>query len=152
MNCSDFNSWVIEYLDRRLTPERAAEADAHLQSCSSCRGEAEAHRRTWDLVHRIGAIEPSAGFGAAVRRRARRPGLPALFASCAAAAALVVAVFLMRGTPAAETDAGIGRLAPEDRRLLEELSRDRTWELADNMDLARAFELLEGNAAPEEDH
>src|SRR5262245_61348060 len=101
MICSDFKPLVIEYLDRRLSPERAAEADAHLQSCSSCRGETDAHRRTWDLVHRIEAIEPSPGFGAAVRRRARRPRLPAIFASCAAAAALMVAVLLMRGTSAA---------------------------------------------------
>jgi anti-sigma factor RsiW len=154
MTCSDFKPNVVEYLDRRLSPDRLAGAESHLQSCNACRGEVEAHRRAWDLVHRIESIEPSPGFGASVRRRVRRSRIAAVFGSCAAAAAIVAAVFLMRGSPPvapAEKDAAFTRLPPEDRALLEELARDRTWELADNMDLVRAFELLEQSTA-EEDH
>jgi len=154
MNCSDFKAILVEHLDGRLSPERAAEARAHLESCADCRREAEFHRRTWELAGRIEAIETSPDFVASVRRRARRSRFAAIVGSCAAAAAVMAVIFFApRTTPVAPAESELSVLPQEDRRLLEELATGRTWELADNIDLARAYELLEGAAAPsEEDH
>lgn len=158
MNCADFKSQLIDYLDGRLSPALSGGVESHLESCPACRCEVELHRRAWELAGRIDAIEPGPSFGAAVRRRVRRPRIAAIVGSCAAAAALAVALLVPTGkNPAVpgETESAWSRMPPEDRRLLEELARDRTWELADNMEVVRAFEVLEGNgvaALPEEDH
>ena len=158
MNCPDLKTVLIDYLDGRLPPEGAAGARAHLESCPSCRREAELHRRTWELAGRIEALEPDASFGASVRRRVRRSRLARIVGSCAAAAALVVTFLAVRGldvAPVGETESAFRRLDAEDRRFLEELASDRTWELADNIELVRAYELLGGDgsaALPEEDH
>lgn len=154
MNCSDFKAVLVEHLDGRLSPERAAEARAHLESCAECRREAELHRRTWEAVGRMGAIEPSPNFVASVRRRVRRSRVGAIIGTCAAAAALMaVVLFAPRTPPSTPVESELSKLPNEDRRLLEELASERTWELAENIELARAYELLEGAAAPsEEDH
>ena len=155
MNCSDFRSILVEHLDGRLAPDAEAAAHSHLDSCPGCRREAELHRRTWELAGRIEAIEPGAAFAASVRRRVRRPRILALAGSCAAAAALVAALLLVPRHKPESVDPGLATLPQEDRRLLEELARDRTWELADNIDVIRAYELIESNGgapAPDEDH
>ena len=36
MNCDDLKGLTYDYLERRLSPERRAEVDAHAQSCSPC--------------------------------------------------------------------------------------------------------------------
>ena len=155
MNCPDLKSVLVEFLDDRLSPDQSRDARAHLDSCPACRREADAHRTAWDLAGRIEEIEPEANFGLAVRRRIRRSRLARLFGSCAAAAALIVAFVAVRGPdPVAEPETAL-RLDAEERRLLEELAVDRTWELADNIELIRAYELLDGDGAvapPEEDH
>ena len=159
MNCPELKSVLIEFLDGRLSPDRAASARAHLESCPECRREAELHRRTWEMTGTIGTLEPDASFGAHVRRRVRRSRLARIVASCAAAAAaLAVALLAVRGSgpaPAGETEAVLRQMNAEDRRLLEELARDRTWALAENIDLVRAYELLDGDgnsSLPAEDH
>ena len=158
MNCSDFKLILVEHLDGRLAPDRAAAARSHLESCPACAREVDLHRRTWELAGRIGAIEPDSSFAANVRRRVHRSRVSRIVGSCAAAAAFIVALFFAFGRgPAAvpETEAALRKLDAEDRRLLEELAHDRTWELADNIDVIRAYELLDGNGgapAPEEDH
>jgi len=159
MNCPELKSVLIDYLDGRLTPDRAASARAHLESCPECRREAELHRATWEMAGRIEPLEPDASFGAHVRRRVRRSRLARIVASCAAAAAaLAVALLAVRGTgpaPAGETELVLRQMNAEDRGLLEELARDRTWELADNIDLVRTYELLDGEGSsslPAEDH
>ena len=154
MNCSDLKPILVEHLDGRLSPERAAQARAHLESCAECRREAELHRRAWDAVGRWEAIEPSPDFVASVRRRVRRSRVSAIIGSCAAAAALVaVILFVPKTNSPSLMETELSKLPQEDRRLLEELASERTWELAENIELARAFEVLEGGAAPsEEDH
>src|SRR5262245_34328794 len=138
MNCHDLRACLMEILDGRLAPGAATVARAHLDSCSDCRREADLHRRTWDLVGRIGGVEPGPAFGALVRRRVRRSKVAALIGACAAAAAviavLVLAPWKAPAAPAGE-DLALRRLNPEDRRLLEELSSDGTWELAENIEL-----------------
>lgn len=157
MNCPDVKPVLIEYLDGRLPPDRAAAVRAHVESCAACRRDADLHRRAWDLAGGIDALEPDPSFGILVRRRVRRSRLARMIGSCAAAAALLAALFVALGRepgPSGDADAA-SRLNAEDRRLLEELARDRTWELADNMDVIRTYELLDGNgaaASPEEDH
>ncbi len=157
MNCPDLKPVLIEYLDGRLPPDRAAAVRAHVESCAACRREADLHQRAWDLAGGMDALEPDPSFAVSVRRRIRRSRLARMIGSCAAAAALIAALFVALGRgplPAADTDAA-SRLNAEDRRLLEELARDRTWELADNMEVVRTYELLVGNGgavAPEEDH
>ena len=153
MTCAEFKTVLIDHLDGRLAPDLGAAAEAHLETCAACRRDAELHRRTWELAGKIESVEPASDFAASVHRRVHRSRILAILGSCAAAAAIVIAVLFARGpegTPPAVTDA-VRRLDPEDRTLLEELARDRTWELADNIDLARAFELLESPQA-EEDH
>jgi len=152
MNCSDFRTHVVEYLDGRLPADRAEAARAHLESCPECRREADLHRRTWELVGRLETLKPAPGLASSVRRRIRRSRIFAVAGSCAAAAALAVALILSLHKPAAVVDSEFATLPHEDRRLLEELAKDRTWELADNIDLIRAYELLDGAPAPEEDH
>jgi anti-sigma factor RsiW len=146
MNCHDLKACLIEFLDGRLAPGPASEARAHLETCSDCRGEADLHRRAWDLVGRIAALEPDSDFGAAVRRRVRRSKVAALVGACAAAAA-IVAVFILSPWKAPSAPNGgevaLRRLAPEDRRLLEELASDGTWEIAENIELLRALEVLD---------
>jgi anti-sigma factor RsiW len=154
MNCSDFKLSLVEFLDGRLPADRAAASRAHLEACSECRREADLHRRTWELAGRLPAVEPAADFGASVRRRVRRSRFIAVVGSCAAAALLAATIFLAvqkDPRPAPETE--FAKLPQEDRTLLEALATDRTWELADNIELIRAYELLDGGAAPpEEDH
>ena len=152
MNCSDLRQLLIEHLDGRLDAGRDAEARAHLASCPSCSREADAHRRTWALVGRLGTIEPNPGFVQAVHARIHRSRVRTLLAGLAAAAAVVVALMFAQ-QPSPPSEATLSRLAPEDRALLEDLARDRTWELADNIEVVRAYELLETNGtSPEEDH
>lgn len=154
MNCSDFRPQLVEHLDGRLPGDRSGAARAHLEACPECRREAELHRRTWELVGRLGAVEPAPGFAASVHRRRRRSRISAIVGSCAAAAALAAALILASRNPQASVESEIATLPQEDRRLLEELAKDRTWELADNIELMRAYEWLDGNGAapPEEDH
>lgn len=154
MNCSGFQPILVEFLDGRLARDRAAEARSHLESCADCRRDADLHRRTWEWTGRLGAIEPPADFAASVRRRVRRPRFAAIVGSCAAAAALGIAFLLAsRNAPPSPGEGDLSKLPQEDRRLLEELATDRTWELADNIELVRAYEVLEGGTAPaEEDH
>jgi len=148
MTCAEFQSVLIDLLDGRPAPG----TEAHLESCPACRRDVELHRRTWELAGRLEAVEPDSSFATSVHRRVRRSRLVSILGSCAAAAAIVVAIFFARGSdaPPAVPEA-VRRLDPADRSLLEELARDRTWELADNIELVRAFELLE-SPMTEEDH
>jgi anti-sigma factor RsiW len=146
MNCPDIRASLVEFLDGRLAPGRAADVRAHLESCSDCRREADLHRQTWELTGKVGELEPAASFGASVRRRVRRSKVSLLIGSCAAAAAIVAALVISpwrQPTAPAVEDVALRRLAPEDRRLLEELAADRTWEIAENMDVLRALEVLD---------
>src|SRR5688572_9651049 len=113
MNCAEFQSVLIEHLDCRLAPDRAAVAEAHLDSCAACRREADLHRRTWELVGKVEAIEPGATFAASVHRRVRRSRIIAILGSCAAAAAIVVALLVSRGPDAVSV--AVRRLDPQDR-------------------------------------
>ena len=148
MTCAEFQSVLIDILDGRPAPG----AESHLEACPACRREVELHRRTWELAGRLESVEPDSSFALSVHRRVRRSRLISILGSCAAAAAIVVAILFARGSdaPPAVPEA-VRKLDPADRSLLEELARDRTWELADNIELVRAFELLE-SPLTEEDH
>ena len=155
MNCPDLKPLLIEHLDGRLDADREAEVRAHLAGCPACARDAAAHRRTWDLVGRLPSIEPGPRFAAGVGQRVRRNRVLTILGSCAAAVAAVVGLMIFQGGDPAPTDTVLNRLPPEDRALLEELARDRTWELADNIEVVRTFELLDANGASpavEEDH
>jgi anti-sigma factor RsiW len=155
MNCSDLKLLLIEHLDGRLDADREAGVRAHLAGCAACSRDAAAHRRAWDLVGRLPAIDPGPRFAAAVGRRVRRSRVLTILGSCAAAAAVAVGLMLFQKSDPAPVDTVLNRMPPEDRALLEELARDRTWELADNIEVVRTFELLDANGAPatvEEDH
>ena len=158
MNCPDFKPVLVEYLDGRLPADRAAEARAHLASCADCRRAAESHRATWELLGRLEPLEPDSVFLARVRRRSRGSWIPRVVAALGTAAALLVAISVYRSGSSNEPDAvekAIEHLSAEDRGLLEELARDQTWELADNMEVIRTYELLDresSGALPPEDH
>jgi len=159
MTCVELKAELVEFLDGRLPPDRAGAVRDHLAGCAACREEARRHEASWDLLGKAGTLEPPGDFLQSVRRRIRRSRI-LRFASAvaAAAAAILIAVVSLRPTPAepqGDVEKALSRLPAEDRRLLEELARDDAWELAENIDLVRAYELLdrEGNGfLPGEDH
>jgi len=158
MTCPDFKPVLIEVLDGRLPADRAAEARDHLVSCAACRRELESHRAAWELLGRLEPLEPDSSFLAEVRRRTRRSWIPRVAAAVGTAAAIFVAVALYQhGSPdrANSVDRALEELSKEDRGLLEELARDQTWELAENMDVIKTYELLDRESTgilPPEDH
>ncbi|HTF56847.1 MAG TPA: zf-HC2 domain-containing protein [Planctomycetota bacterium] len=155
MNCPDLKPVLIEYLDGRLTADRAAEASSHLAACTGCRRAAEAYRGTWELLGRLEPLEPDSAFLAQVHRRTRGSWIPRVVAALGAAAALLVAILVYKGESPGAVESAIEKLSAEDRGLLEELARDQTWELADNMEVIRTYELLDresSGALPPEDH
>jgi anti-sigma factor RsiW len=158
MNCPDLKPVLIEFLDGRLAADRAAEARAHLASCAECRGAAKAHGAAWELLGRLEPLEPDPAFLAKVRRRSRGSWIPRIVGALGAAAVLLVAISVYRaGLPdrPGAVESALDRLSAEDRGLLEELARDQTWELAENMDVIRTYELLDRESSgvlPAEDH
>jgi hypothetical protein len=76
-----FEEELLPYVERRLTPDAKARADAHLQHCEVCRGELA------DLQQ----------FANRDRTRGKRSRVAAVFAAAAAAAAAIA--FLLLRTP-----------------------------------------------------
>lgn len=161
MTCTDFKADLVAFLDGRLAPDRASAFRDHIAACPACREEARTFEGSWDLLGRLGTLEPPAGFPGAVHRRIDRAGRSRIlkFAGVLVAAAAAILIAISTRTPAAEptteAEKALSGLPAEDRRLLEDLARDDTWELAENIELIRAYELLdrEGNGfLPGEDH
>ncbi|MBI2360436.1 MAG: zf-HC2 domain-containing protein [Deltaproteobacteria bacterium] len=62
MSCEEIRELLSEYLDNRLSAPQANFLDKHLESCSECRRETEALRKTVSLLGSLDEIEPSADF------------------------------------------------------------------------------------------
>ena len=159
MICNDLKAVWVEFLDGRLPPDRAGAVRDHLAACAACREEGRRFERSWDLLGQAGTLEPPGDFLQSVRRRIRRSRILGFAgAVTAAAAAVLIAVVSLRPTsaePQGDIEKVLSRLPAEDRRLLEDLARDDAWELAENIELVRAYELLDrdGNGfLPGEDH
>jgi len=93
MKCSKVRKLVSAYLDGELGEARAREVEAHLAACSDCRAEAEAVRRTLDLLGEWRPVEPRLGLEALrerLKQRAPRTWQPVLPIPRWAAAALAL--------------------------------------------------------------
>ncbi len=94
MKCSKCKRLVSAHIDGELGEAVAREVESHLASCSECRAEAEAVRRTLDLLGEWQRAEPRLGLDALHERleqRARRAWQPLLPVPRWAAAALALA-------------------------------------------------------------
>jgi Putative zinc-finger len=84
---------LAEYADGTLTPEAAAEVEAHLAGCATCREELALAREVRAALGTLPDVPAPEGLTLNVRRRARRPVSPRAgrWVAAAAAAALLLA-------------------------------------------------------------
>ena len=154
----DDREQLIAYLDGELDAEAARQVEARLHQDPAARAEAEALRRTWDLLDYLPQVEPSPAFThrtlervtaqhvAAVttlyRRRRWRAAVGWAAVAAAAAAAGFVAVTLT--VPREPTDDELAR----DLRVLE---NRRLYEQADSLEFLKALDNPElfGDDGPE---
>jgi len=57
MNCAELIAVILEYLEGGLTPEDAAEFEAHLANCPPCRAYLATYRRAKAMAADVGRIE-----------------------------------------------------------------------------------------------
>jgi hypothetical protein len=147
MDCRQASEALSEYIDGRLPVEDAAAVSAHLESCAVCRSLEGDLRRTVELVGGLEAKTPPADFADSIAARLERRmlleepaaaprrrviGWPATGLGLAAAAALVVAVYV--------------RYAPE---ATSPAPADMTAEVADRRAAYAAKSSADAAAAPE---
>lgn len=117
-------------------PDRTEAARAHQAQCAACRDFAKA----WDLLGEYPAIEPSAGFYRSIRRKLSPAILRFAAPLAAAAAALLLALFLTH--PAGPQPPAGPSVTEEERELVENL------DLLQNYELVRTLELVGENGSP----
>ncbi len=147
-DCTRTRDALPEYSDGRLGSVQAGEIRAHLEGCAGCRREASLLQGAWNLLGNYPEIH--ADLLTPVRRKVRGPWVRFLkiAAPLAAAAAVLLAVFLVvDSTPTpppedAQVQVELKQLSPEDRSLLIELAKDENKDLIENMELLRSLELL----------
>jgi len=147
-DCTRTREALPEYSDGRLGSARTGEIRDHLERCADCRHEASLLQGAWSLLGNYPEIH--ADLLTPVRRKVRGPWVRFLrvAAPLAAAAAVLVAVFLVvDSTPAAppedvQVQVELKEMTPEDRSLLIELAKDENKDLIENMELLRSLELL----------
>jgi hypothetical protein len=79
MNCDEVQAQLSAYLDGRLDETHRRAVESHLASCSHCRAEAAALRRTIESVSALPPVEPPPGFSQRVMAQVReeaRPSVP----------------------------------------------------------------------------
>jgi Putative zinc-finger len=81
---------LAEYADGTLGPDAAAEVEAHLVGCSTCREELALAREARAALGILPDVPAPEGLTFAARRRAARPGAPRLTRLVGAAAAAVL--------------------------------------------------------------
>lgn len=146
MQCSGARDLIAEHVDGRLKGADREGLLAHLEGCGECRRQYEVQAAAWKLLLEYPKIE--ADLVPALRRRISSPVGRVLrwAAPIAAAAAVLLATFLIARSPGPEIDpaiqAEIQKLSPEDRQLLLDLSDEEERELAENLELIRSLEVL----------
>lgn len=150
MNCEQ----AREHLPAVADGGGTAEAKAHVESCAVCQEEVRLHRDTWRLMLASPTVRASEGFGRAVRQKVHGRATRILWfiaPLAAAAAVLMVAVWAMRGDPAAPPEdpavavqREVQKLPEADRVLFNELTADEsTWELVEYFDTLRAADMVD---------
>lgn len=122
---------------RQGHPSGDEAARAHLAQCADCATFA----RAWDLLGEYPALEPSAGYFRALRRRLA-PAILRFAAPVAAAAAALLVALLLTHSPAPTTPVAGPSVTEEERELVENL------DLLQNYDLLRTLELVSENGSP----
>jgi hypothetical protein len=118
-------------------PSKDEAARAHQAQCGPCATFA----RAWELLGEYPPIEPSAGYFRAVRRKLAPAILRFAAPVAAAAAALLVALFLGHAPSVKPVPSG-PTVTDEERELVENL------DLIQNYQLLRTFELMTENGSP----
>lgn len=57
MTCQELIAVIVEYLEAGLTPEDAAEFEAHLANCAPCRAYLATYRKTKAMAGAAGRLE-----------------------------------------------------------------------------------------------
>jgi Putative zinc-finger len=78
MNCEETEAQLSAYLDGRLDEAHRRAVERHLASCSHCRAEAAALRRTIDSVSALPPVEPPPGFSQRVMAQVREEAQPSV--------------------------------------------------------------------------
>jgi hypothetical protein len=121
---------------RQGHPSKDEAARAHQAQCAECGTFA----RAWDLLGEYPALEPSAGYFSALRRKLKPAILRFAAPLAAAAAALLVALLLSHTTPTVAPSGPV--VTDEERELVENL------DLIQNYELLKTLELVTENGSP----
>jgi mycothiol system anti-sigma-R factor len=101
MNCIDFEARLHPYVDGELEMTDMAAADAHLAQCAECPGRVDRERQFRQLLRRQPRESAPPEFHAMIRARIRRSarvtGIRPWLVGTAAAAAVLLLVFLRPG-------------------------------------------------------
>ena len=101
MNCIEFEARVHPYIDGELEMNDMAAAEAHLAQCAECQGHVERERQFRQLLRRQPRESAPPEFRAMIRTRIRRSArvtaLRPWLVGTAAAAAVLLVVFLLPG-------------------------------------------------------
>jgi hypothetical protein len=129
MSCEEF---------RQGHPVPSPASEAHRTECAECRSFAQ----SWELLGAYPALEVPAGFSRAVRRKLSPAVLRFAAPLAAAAAALLLALFLTHPTGVVAPKPAAPAVTEEERELVENL------EILQNYELLRTLELTGENGSP----
>jgi len=145
---------MIPYLDGRLSAAERARLDQHLAGCAPCRAQLEETRVLMGVLEEWKAVEPSAGFDAALRTRMEaeksRPAgwfvLRPAYAAALVFALLVVAglILMQPGAPPEMTPSQTAQSpAPAQVAQAPALTEEEDLAVLENRVLLENYELLE---------
>ncbi len=152
---------LIPYLDGRLSATERARLDQHLAGCAPCRAQLEESRALMGVLEEWKAVEPSAGFDAALRTRleqekSRRAAWfalrPAYAAALVFALLLVIGLSLLQpgptpsvspaGGPELSPPAQVAQVPPTASSEEEDMAVLENRVLLENYDLLEEFDIL----------
>jgi hypothetical protein len=106
MNCREFKSEHVAFVDDLLSAEGMAECHRHIERCRECAALDTRIRRSLLVVRNLPQIEPSADFMLRLNAALKRPHVEpaarthtALASAVAAAAALAAGLYFALGAP-----------------------------------------------------
>jgi len=156
--CSTIRDDLGEWARNALSAERAAEIEAHIESCPACRAEAERERALLNLLEQLPSPEPGPEFDAELEARLAREGaagqrsswsrlsLAAGGLAAVAAAAAALLVFVPDSGDRAELPVAA---TAEELALARDLDLYQNLELIELLDVLPDLDAIE--ALPEEE-
>ena len=159
MKCNEAEGFLIPYMDGRLSPRERAQAEMHLQGCSSCAERAKGFTEVYGLLDAWEGIEPSPFFNTRLERRIEQDsvsagwlealwsglqGLPLgrpAFAAASMVAMICLAVVLMSYSPPSGERLAAAGQQPMVASMVGEM--DELVPVLEDWDLLRNFEVLQ---------